>query len=85
MYGLTISVEALVFIVIGRSCSEGRGFDPHYRPSSFLDLILGLYTVVFVLRDVTDCILRRVVVCVRLKMVEKGCILSQQAVNDLKL
>ena len=29
-------VEALVFIVIGRSCSEGYGFDFHCRPGSFL-------------------------------------------------
>ena len=32
----TISVEALVFIVIGRSCSEGYGFDSHCRAGSFL-------------------------------------------------
>ena len=33
---VVVSVEALVFIVIGRSCSEGCGFDSHYRPGSFL-------------------------------------------------
>ena len=33
---VAVSVEALVFIVIGRSCSEGRGFDSHCRPGSFL-------------------------------------------------
>ena len=33
---VAISVEALVFIVIGRSCSEGCGFDSHYRSGSFL-------------------------------------------------
>ena len=33
---MAVSVEALVFIVIGRSCSEGCGFDSHCRPSSFL-------------------------------------------------
>ena len=27
---------ALVFIVIGRRCSEGCGFDSHCRPGSFL-------------------------------------------------
>ena len=31
-----VSVEPLVFIVIGRSCSEGCGFDSHCRPGSFL-------------------------------------------------
>ena len=33
----------------------------------------------------TACISRREVVCVRLKLTEKGCILGQQAVKDLKL
>ena len=33
---VAVSVEALVFIVIGRSCSEGCGFDSHCRPGSFL-------------------------------------------------
>ena len=33
---VTVSVEALVSIVIGRSCLEGCGFDSHYRPGSFL-------------------------------------------------
>ena len=34
---MAVSVQALVFIVIGRSCSEGcGGFDSHCRPSSFL-------------------------------------------------
>ena len=33
---VVVSVEALVFIVIGRSCSEGCGFDSHCRPGSFL-------------------------------------------------
>ena len=33
---VAVSVEALVFIVIGRSCSEGCGFDSHYRSGSFL-------------------------------------------------
>ena len=33
---MAVSVEALVFIVIGRSCSEGCEFDSHYRPGSFL-------------------------------------------------
>ena len=32
---MAVSVEALVFIVIGRSCSEGCGFDSHCRPGSF--------------------------------------------------
>ena len=27
---MEVSVEALVFIVIGRSCSEGYGFDSNY-------------------------------------------------------
>ena len=33
---MAVSVEALVFIVIGRSCSEGCVFDSHCRPSGFL-------------------------------------------------
>ena len=33
---LPVSVEELVFIVTGRSCSEGCGFDSHYRLGSFL-------------------------------------------------
>ena len=33
---VAVLVEALVFIVIGRSCSEGCGFDSHCQPSSFL-------------------------------------------------
>ena len=33
---VAVSVEALVFIVIGRSRSEGCGFDSHCRPDSFL-------------------------------------------------
>ena len=33
---VAVSVEALVFIVIGRSCSEGCGFDSHCRSASFL-------------------------------------------------
>ena len=33
---VAVSVEALVFIIIGRSCSEGCGFDFHCRPGSFL-------------------------------------------------
>ena len=33
---MAISVEALDFIVIGRSCSEGFRFDSHYRVESFL-------------------------------------------------
>ena len=33
---VAVSVETLVFIVIGRSCSEGCGFDSHCRPGSFL-------------------------------------------------
>ena len=33
---MAVTVEALLFIVIGQSCSEGCGFDSHYRPSSFL-------------------------------------------------
>ena len=33
---MAVSVEALVFIVIGRSCSEGCGFGSHCRPDSFL-------------------------------------------------
>ena len=32
---MVVSVEALVFIVIGRSCSGGCGFDSHYQPGSF--------------------------------------------------
>ena len=35
---VAISVEALVFIVIGSICSEGCEFDFHYRPGSFLRL-----------------------------------------------
>ena len=31
-----VSAEALVFIVIGRSCSEACEFDSHYWPGSFL-------------------------------------------------
>ena len=30
------TVEALVFIVIGRICSKGCGIDSHCRPGSFL-------------------------------------------------
>ena len=33
---VAVLVEALDFIVIGRSCSEGCRFDSHYRPSGFL-------------------------------------------------
>ena len=33
---MAVSVEALVFIVIGGSCSEGCEFDSHCRPGSFL-------------------------------------------------
>ena len=33
---MDILVEALVFIVIGRSCSEGCGFDFHCRLGSLL-------------------------------------------------
>ena len=33
---MAVSVEALVFIVIGRRFSEGCGFDFHCRPGSFL-------------------------------------------------
>ena len=33
---MAVSVEALVFIVIGHSCSNGCGFDSYYRPGSFL-------------------------------------------------
>ena len=33
---VAVSVEVLVFIVIGRSCSEGCRFDSHWRPGSFL-------------------------------------------------
>ena len=33
---VAVSVEALVFIVIAHSCSEGCGFDSYYRPCSFL-------------------------------------------------
>ena len=33
---MVVSVEALDFIVIGRSCSEGCGFESHCRPGSFL-------------------------------------------------
>ena len=33
---VAVSVEALVFILIGHSCSEGCGFDSHCRPDSFL-------------------------------------------------
>ena len=33
---MDVSVEALVFIVIGRSGSEGCGFDSHHRSGSFL-------------------------------------------------
>ena len=33
---VTVSVEALAFIVIGRSCLEGCLFDSHCRPGSFL-------------------------------------------------
>ena len=36
---VAVSVEALVFIVIGRSCSEGCGFVSHCRPGSFLRFI----------------------------------------------
>ena len=32
---VAMSVEALVFIVIGRSCSEGCGFDFHCRTGRF--------------------------------------------------
>ena len=32
---VAVSVEALVFIVNGRSCSEGCGFDSHCRPGIF--------------------------------------------------
>ena len=35
---VAVSVEALVFIVIGRSCSEGCRFDSYYRPGSFWEL-----------------------------------------------
>ena len=33
---MPVSVEVLVYIVIGRSCSEGCGFDSHHRPGSLL-------------------------------------------------
>ena len=33
---MAVSVEAPDFIVFGRSCSEGCGFDSHCRPGSFL-------------------------------------------------
>ena len=33
---MTVSVEALVFVVVGRSCSEGCGFDSHCQSGSFL-------------------------------------------------
>ena len=33
---MAVSVEALVFIVIGHSCSEGCVFDSHCQPGSFL-------------------------------------------------
>ena len=33
---MAVSVEALVFIVIGRESSEGCGFDSHFQPGSFL-------------------------------------------------
>ena len=33
---MAVSIEALVFIVIGHSCSEGCEFDFHCRPGSFL-------------------------------------------------
>ena len=33
---MAVSVEALLFIVIGRSCSKGCGLDFHCRPGSFL-------------------------------------------------
>ena len=33
---MAFSVEALVSIVIGRSCSVGCGFDSDCRPASFL-------------------------------------------------
>ena len=33
---MAVSVEALVFIVIGCSCLEDCVFDSHYRPGSFL-------------------------------------------------
>ena len=33
---MAVSVDALVFIFIGRSCSEGYGFDFYCRPGSFL-------------------------------------------------
>ena len=40
---VAVSVEVLVFIVIGRSCSKGCGFVSHCRPGSFHRyLILGL-------------------------------------------
>ena len=42
---MAVSVEVLVFIVIGRSCSEGCGFDSHCRPGSFLRLIFSAYNV----------------------------------------
>ena len=32
---MAVSLEALVFIVIGRSYSEGCGFDSHCRPGVF--------------------------------------------------
>ena len=36
MGNVAVLVEALVFVVIDRSCSEDCEFDSHYRPSSFL-------------------------------------------------
>ena len=33
---VAVSVEALVSIVIGRSCPEGCEFESHCRPGSFL-------------------------------------------------
>ena len=36
VWWVAVLVEALVFIVIGRSCSEGCWFDSHSRPGSFL-------------------------------------------------
>ena len=33
---MAVSIGTLVFIVIGRSCSEGCGYDFRYRPGSFL-------------------------------------------------
>ena len=49
---VAVSIEALVFIVIGGSCSEGCEFDSHYRPSKISEIEFSACNVVSVLRDV---------------------------------